>query len=279
MGVVAAVLCLFLAPCVCSFDLPQEVRDIVARRSARLQHQTSSLGYSIFGGKSCLGEVLSEREADWIEGYGKSATALLLFLVGSSSDRDGKYTDAAHEVILGVTPSNMQDAEYAATHPGSGWMEKHPLSTVDDWIHSIIHRDAEGDYKGEGNHTGWENAGYWSAGGPKKLSSTNDNVPPICTHPVAVRLASEAPTCAPRCCALGVVSSGSSSMHSVLADGGVRRNAVVPAGHWDPFRFIQLLRESSTDLQDEFEQLRALEYKLLLEYCIGNYLQRKMEKN
>ena len=263
---VLACLCLFLAHSVHCFDLPQEVRDIVAGHKPR---SPASLDYSIFGGTSCLGD-LPPRESDWIDTYGKSASALLLFLADNR-----KYVDAAHEVILGVTPSNMEDAEYAATHPGSGWMDKHPLSTVDDWIHSIIHRDGEGIFKGEGNHTGFENSKYWAAGGPKALPT--GGVPPICTHPVAVQLASEAPQCAPRCCALGLVVVGRdkgipslAAMHSVLADGGIRRTVTVPAGHWDPFRFVQLLRESPEALRDELEQLCLLEYNLLLEYCLGN---------
>ena len=87
------------------------------------------LEYSIFRGDSSL-RSLPEYQSRWIGEYGKSVSALMLFLSGSM--------DAAHEVILGVTPDVIGEAEYAATHPGSGWYQNHPLSTEDDWIHSII---------------------------------------------------------------------------------------------------------------------------------------------
>ena len=72
---------------------------------------------------------------------------------------------AAHEVLLGVTVSELQVAEHAATHPGqTPWAENHPASFEDtsDWIHSVIHR-YEGANIGEGNHTGYFNAMYWIA--------------------------------------------------------------------------------------------------------------------
>lgn len=78
---------------------------------------------------------------------------------------------AAHEILLGVTVSELKVAEHAATHPGqTPWAENHPASSEDtsDWIHSVIHR-YEGANTGEGNHTGYFNAMYWAKGGPKKL--------------------------------------------------------------------------------------------------------------
>ena len=245
-----------------ALSLPEEVNEIIANGKPFLEPppQSACLQYSIFGGKSSL-RNLASREQDWIQTYGKSASALLLFLT-----ENRQYADAAHEVILGVTPWNVPEAEYAATHPGSGWMAKHPLSTVDDWIHAIIHRDGEGNLTGEGNHTGWENSMYWAAGGPKALPA--DSVPSICTHPVAIRLAREVPKCAPRCCAQGLVTGTVPAEHSVLADGGIRRTTVVPPRHWDPFRLVKLLREAPCELQEELEQIRLLEYRTLLEYCI-----------
>jgi hypothetical protein len=41
-----------------------------------------------------------------------SKTTKAIFLLVSG------YGDAAHEVVLGVTVDNMDDGEYAATHPG-----------------------------------------------------------------------------------------------------------------------------------------------------------------
>lgn len=255
-----AVSCLTRLIQIASFELPAEVTEILAKDDAK---RTAPLGYSIFRGRSSLRDLTS-KEQNWMEFYGKSASSLLLFL---SDNRD----DAAHEVILGVTPSNVAEAEYAATHPGSGWTEQHPLSTVDDWIHSIIHRDGEGDFKGEGNHTGWENAMYWAAGGPKTIC--DEGRVPLCTHPVARRLAQEAPRCAPQSCQRGLIVSSDSgasspSTHSVLADGGKRRTVCIPPGHWDPFCFIRLLRAAPVELQPELEHLRALERRYLLEHCL-----------
>ena len=75
------------------------------------------------------------------------------------------YLDAAHDVILGVTTwEDLDLAEYAATHSGlTNWSQTHPLSDVDDVIHSMIHR-LEGSAVGEGGYTGYQNAKYWLAG-------------------------------------------------------------------------------------------------------------------
>ena len=241
-----------------AFELPPDVTQVLTKYEEVSPRTASMMNYSIFRGTSSLRD-LPPKEQGWIETYGKSASSLLLFLTP-------KHVDAAHEVILGVTPSNVLDAEYAATHPGSGWTQRHALSTLDDWIHSIIHRDGEGSAKGEGNHTGWENARHWAAGGPKTCC---DGLPPLCTHPVAQRLAKEAPLCAPLCCQRSVVVPlDSASTHSVLADGGKRRTVCVSPGLWDPFCFITLLESNDLELQDELEHLRRLERRFLLEHCL-----------
>ena len=243
-------------------DKSRLINEILTRNVPRLSKDGGSLSYSIFRGASALRELPLEQQR-WIESYDKSAAALLLFLV-----EDTKYADAAHEVVLGVTPSNLHDAEYAATHPGSGWTERHPLSTLDDWIHSIIHRDGEGEYRGEGNHTGFENALYWAAGGPKSVPSRG--TPAICTHVVAQRLAAQALKLFPQCCRRGlVVPRSSTATHSVLADGGVRRTVCIPPGHFDPFCFTRLLQDPPLDLKEELDEFRHLEYRLLLEHCLG----------
>ena len=79
--------------------------------------------------------------------------------------------DKAHELILGVNMTNIEEAEYAATHPGqTSWSADHPLSTEQDIMHALIHR-LEGHNVGEGGHWGYENAKYWLAGGDKKFES------------------------------------------------------------------------------------------------------------
>lgn len=254
-----ALFCFRLLPLCVAFDLPEEIGAILGALDEKRLQPAARLDYSIFRGKSSLRELPS-RPKGWIQRYGKSASALLLV--------SQEYLDAAHEVILGVTLTNLADAEYAATHPGSGWTDRHPLSTTDDWIHAIIHRDGEGDIRGEGNHTGWENAMYWTAGGPKMLPK--DGAARVCTHPVAQALAAQAPVKAPRCCAPEVgLLSPKEAIYSVLADGGKRRQVRIPPWQWDPFRFIQLLQDSPAGLLvEELESLRRLEFRLLLEHSL-----------
>lgn len=99
-----------------------------------------SLNYSIFGGRSALRD-LPDTERHLIDLkllYGDTcladelaahrACAVLLLLRG--------YTDAAHDVILGVTADNLDEAEYAATHRGqTNWTREHPLTDSADLIH------------------------------------------------------------------------------------------------------------------------------------------------
>jgi hypothetical protein len=237
------------------------LKDIILTKCKTTSLHRARLDYTIFRGLSSLRGLPSE-EQRWIESYGKSASALMLFLSNVN------YADAAHEVILGVTPENIADAEYAATHPGSGWTDNHPLSTTDDWIHAIIHRDRESHYRGEGNHTGWENAMYWVAGGPKQLPSSG--IPRICTHPMAKILSKKALLVAPNCCKKGLIPNSKMAIHKVLADGGGRRTVCIPPGHFDAFRFIALLQSAPPELEEELEELRLLEYKLLLDFCLSN---------
>ena len=123
---------------------------------------SGKLQYSIFRGTSALRHLSTEDEAVVNpNAFGSTACAALLLLRG--------HPDAAHEVLLGVTKTNLEEAEYAATHPGSGWAEAHPLSDSADMLHAILHR-LEGPAVGEGNHTGYVNAKYWLAGGGKRVS-------------------------------------------------------------------------------------------------------------
>jgi len=260
------------------------------------------LEYGIFRGRSSLRDLSPEdtRLFDDRDYYpelasSKSLLAIALLLRGRG--------DAAHETVLGVDASNLGEAEYAATHPGKNhWSERHPLSDVDDMVHSIVHR-LEGDAWGEGNQTGWENAKYWVSGGPKR----HEEVPPASVrnrsaqqrrrHPVPVQLARYARSFAPHAVAAGVVVDGGAEdddgamtsdnrrrCHAVIAGGGEQRTVAVAPGCWDPIRFIDLLSEQkpkssetdrcndgdgdgdNTSLARELELLRAEELRLLIRY-------------
>lgn len=202
------------------------------------------LDYNIFNGRSSLrGE-----EATYQDTHSKAYNAMMLLL--------REKADAAHEVILGVKPNNVAEAEYAAAHPGT-WNEK--LTDTDDRIHSLIHRSIEGDAVGEGKHTGWENACYWAAGGPKSkkvLAYRNDKLIQ------AAHKTSLYTELVPRF----------DRSHQVIAGGGESRKVKVAAGCWDPIAFIKLngrARELSGAQRIELEILRQQEVKCLIEEACG----------
>ena len=199
----------------------------------------------------------------------KAAVAIILLLAG--------YTDASHEVILGVTPYNIDEAEYAATHRGeTNWTSEHPLTEVDDIVHSLIHR-REGPAKGEGGYTGFENGKYWIAGGPKLRPSGVTT-----THPCYQSLAAFAKKHTPMCVDAGVVvgettktENSHHATHQIIQGGGKEeRTVTVPRGCWDPFCFIDLCRDYSRkqdqndakQLQEEIRMLEEKEIDLLLEH-------------
>lgn len=158
---------------------------------------------------------------------------------------------AAHEILLGVTPPEIETAEYAATHPGqTPWARNHPASFTDtsDWIHSILHR-MEGPNVGEGNHTGYQNAKYWSLGGPKALQAPAH-------HPLRDFLARQAPTVAPLCAARMAGSTTSNEKRCSL---------------WNDLAFIELcrMRQEGKLTEEECTQvakLQQLEICTLLHY-------------
>ena len=220
------------------------------------------MNYSIFDGTSVLRLLADdEDELDVFRpssfgvygirhprAFRRAAAALLL--------SRGKL-EAAHEAVLGVTPHNLEEAEYAATHRGqTDWAEKHPLTDTADRIHSIIHR-LEGPAKGEGGHTGYDNAKYWMLGGPKEL---------VCpaSHPIRDELCRIALENAPCCCvgnrSRGIVAGGGEdgrgSIHHIIvggADGKTRREVRVPPGEWDDVAFIDACRLRSEGLLSEEE--------------------------
>lgn len=196
--------------------------------------------------------------------------------------------EVAHELVLGVTPHELDTAEYAATHPGqTSWSKDHPLTDSADRIHALIHR-LEGSALGEGNHSGFDNAKYWILGGPKLLDKPAD-------HWVKAVLEARAPLIAPLCVARRKLLSPRTSSrrqhlnidtyqgkgtnklrpeHSIPVAGGKTR-AVLPnlkEGEWDDLAFIDLcrLREGGKVLSEEeckeIMELQRLELLCLLQF-------------
>jgi hypothetical protein len=159
-----------------------------------------AIRYDISKGKSALRDLAEPERALLLcdtanespPFLSKTVQAILLLCLYQQSD-------AAHEVILGVTRNRLDDAEYAATHPGqTTWSQDHPLTDVDDMVHSLMHRLCEGSLIGEGGYSGWENAAYWAAGGPKRrFAIPSSSCEP--EHPVRSALAYAASEHAPHC--------------------------------------------------------------------------------
>jgi hypothetical protein len=267
------------------------------RSASNSTAKSRPLDYSIFRGQGSALRNLPLQQRQWIERFDKSVAALVLLVLHGSLSESSEASscslllDSAHEVVLGVRPNNIRDAEFAATHPGqTSWMQEHPLSDLDDWIHSIIHR-REGDAIGEGNHTGWENAKYWAAGGPKQLysnrSTTDNDTENNNTehHVIAQKLARVARQRAPLCVEAGVVTTRPITQHLILAgnngqdDDGDNNNkkqqiVAIPANCWDPFCFINLLSSmfsssscssSRSALRQQEERQREEELNILLQ--------------
>ena len=179
--------------------------------------------------------------------------SLLLLLQGNLG--------AAHEVLLGVTFDELDEAEYAATRPGqTPWAQNHPFSFEDtsDWIHSVIHR-YEGDNLGEGNHTGYDNAIYWAKGGPKKLKQPNEHV---LRKILATAVSKRAPLlCKSVLRSINVDSNGDEAENELL---------------WDDVAFIELCRlnhegKLTKEESVEVEELQKMELCALLhhEVCLA----------
>lgn len=243
------------------------------------------MGYSIFNGTSSLRSLADDDDRGGLDVFRPSsfgvyglrnppafyrAAAALLLSRGN--------LEAAHEVILGVTPHNLDEAEYAATHRGqTDWAKRHPLTDTADRIHSIIHR-LEGPALGEGNHTGYDNAKYWVLGGPKELACPAQ-------HPIRDELRRIALEHAPCCCCFGngrgaIVAGqgedGEGSIHRIIVGGDEEktREVRIPPGEWDDVAFIHACRlraEGSLSeaecreiaMLQEAEMLLAIRHELL----------------
>jgi hypothetical protein len=182
----------------------------------------------------------------------------------------GQYSlDKAHELILGVNRTNIEQAEYAATHPGkTSWSVDHPLDADQDLLHALIHR-LEGETAGEGGHTGFENAKYWLAGGGKMLESVEDHV--VKNHLkeyVLKRKYLHHPDLVPL----------ETRTYSIIAGGGKRRVVVVQSGTFDFFRFHAMceirygghnddVSDWNEDWSSSLDELQRAELEILFKYC------------
>ena len=203
--------------------------------------------YSIFNGTSSL-RTLAEDNLDVLRPssfgvYGERNSPAFHRAAAALLVSRGRL-EAAHEVVLGVTPHNLDEAEYAATHRGqTDWAESHPLTDTADRIHSIIHR-LEGPALGEGNHTGYANAKYWILGGPKELVGPEP-------HPIRDELRRRALQHAPNIANRGIIAGegvdGRGPVHQVIAGGEKMRKVRVPPGEWDDIAFIDVCKLRSED--------------------------------
>jgi hypothetical protein len=111
-------------------------------------------------GTSCL-RNLTLAESEYIQlsekMFGEASMTHILAPLLILIHGDSCCLDKAHELILGVNRTNIDEAEYAAMNPGTSWSEDHSLNSDQDMLHALIHR-IEGDKIGEGGYTGYENA-------------------------------------------------------------------------------------------------------------------------
>jgi hypothetical protein len=243
----------------------------------RLPRENFLMDYSIVQkGTSCL-RHLSGADLLLFHYYqrkelSKTAVGTLLLL--------RRHMGAAHECLLGVTPTNLDEAEYAATHSGeTTWNHDHPLSDEDDLLHALIHL-WEGDSRGEGNYTGWDNCKYWMLGGPKQRyfcsRSANDkseDISATSVHPIEASLCQMAQSLAPKCVHAGVVTGETLKrrQHSIIVGGGQYRTATLPPGRWNSIVFVDLCSQRQNldkEMLWELDLLHDSMIKLLLRYEI-----------
>jgi hypothetical protein len=238
--------------------------------SQQQNQQGLLLKYTIFHGTSSLRFIGQDDIGLLTEAEGASSeltkTSVALILLCRN-----KNGDLAHEVILGVNSTNLEEAEFAAVNRGkASWSKHHPLSDTDDMLHSAIHRLCEGNFVGEGSHTGWDNAKFWAAGGPKLLYDRQKRHQ---EHPIRRALVEAALTHTPRCVSEGVVCGSYPREHTIVAEGGGFRRCFVESGCWDPFCFVDLIMQSSIDFLAELSWLQELEMQLILRYELLKRLQ------
>lgn len=210
-----------------------------------------SLEYSIFQGKSGLRNLPGDDKKSWNECFEKLENALHDDVESKASILKARltidliwegYLDAAHDVLLGVTLKELEDAEYAATHRGqTNWTQDHPFSDFDDVLHSLIHR-LEGPNVGEGGHTGYQNAKYWLAGGPKKLErlEPRNNLIQEVYQALVDYLRQAHPTLVDR------LVYSHDTQYEIIAGGGKVRTVIVSANTFNGMALIELLEDVFT---------------------------------
>lgn len=273
------------------------LRDAVDESEDFANLTSVKLNYGLFEGRSDLRALVADNIDEREDGASASARLLRPSTFGIFRPRNEKAfrravaillllkdprrnVDAAHELILGVTPHNMPQAEFAKTNReaprGKEWNDAQlPFDASSDLIHAIIHR-LEGNRVGEGGYRGWENAKYWLGGGPKESGT------PDARHDARRELAAWARANAPLCVSRrGVVSGrtggeggddeGGDAAHAIVAGGGTMRTVRVPRGDWDGFAFCDVCKlrvEGRLDEEESREvgELQRMEMLLLLEY-------------
>jgi hypothetical protein len=224
-------------------DVQAWLDQIVNRTNVLFRDQKSTLQYSIFQeGRSVLRDITNwnERLPSLVQSNKLLvAISMLLWMYSDrSSSVDERHLDAAHEVLLGVTADNLAQAEYAATHRGkTSWSEQHPLTDEDDMLHAIVHR-LEGNAIGEGGYSGWANAKYWSAGGPKQKEILGD-------HPVHQALSLICKQQLPSSSFSRLVDDSQSRQYEIIAGNDLTRWVTVKRGYWDPIAWIDLCQSQA----------------------------------
>ena len=270
--------------------IPNDMKEMIQSSQSKSHpfnhlRKNTPINYSIMQGTSCLRgleadqrqlcDILRRRQQETTSSEAgknddgkKTMLAILLFLRGNIS--------AAHEVLLGVTLENLDEAEYAATHRGqTSWNEDHPLSIEDDILHSLIHL-SEGKEVGEGGYMGLENAKYWAAGGDKKWYNDNDDSlnekeeASLVCHPVYEALRKLVTQQKLHTC-MDLLWPKDTKTHEIIAGGGTYRRVTVPSHCWDPFQFIDLIskpEELAGDMRNELEGIHRGLVLLLLRYTL-----------
>ena len=223
------------------------LQDAESNSSCLIQNVPHEMQYEIFNGKSSFRSLTSQQLILCQKLHTKSKLLLVFYFLLKQN------LDLAHEIILGVNTQNFQEAEYAASHPGqTSWSDDHPLSTLDDILHCIIHRfeGCNRSKEGSGTYSGYENAKFWLVGGDKKLSTNDEH--DLWTFMKEYVFKNDETRKKFGCLGLVVpekhddddVDSHDGKInrreHSVIASGGARRTVSVGSGKWDEFRFIDL---------------------------------------
>lgn len=221
-------------------DEESSVHNLIQNAPYRMSYNISNEGKSTFRNLSPLEQIMfrdvhpssssSIRGPLWIMLYGESGM------------------DKAHECILGVNMTNIEEAEYAATHPGeTSWSVDHPLDAAQTMLHALIHR-LEGPFVGEGGYTGYENSKYWYW---KAIHGDENDVKDHMHHPVGRILRDFVRKDRYEC--LSLISNTTGRTYEIISGGGKKRNVHIDNGEFDYYRFVDLcaMRYNAIHCTDE----------------------------